>query len=118
MQMALKIRHFLWLDIFAEIRWIDARICWRRTPVGRWHDSLEKVVDLPGLWDEVLELGLNLPKPLSGPAFRLAVSKADPRESQSDSDGSCNPESMRKQMTSNDIIQRVSAKMTVLLNQE
>ncbi|MES2920641.1 MAG: tetratricopeptide repeat protein [Verrucomicrobiota bacterium] len=81
-------------------------------------DSLDKVTDLPGLWNLVLELELALPKPLSGPVYRLAASKADPRESQSDSSGSRNPEAMREQMTSNDIIQAVSAMMTILINQE
>lgn len=86
--------------------------------LGGDSDSLEKVMDLSGLWDAVLELEPTLPKPLSGPVYRLAASKADPHDSQSDSYGARHPESIRKQMTSNEIIKGVSPIVKLLLNQE
>ena len=85
--------------------------------LGAGNNSLDKVINLPGLWDAVLGLELTLPQPLSGPVYRLAASDADPRQNQSDVDGSRIPEAMRKQITSNDIIEGVSRVMQLLLHQ-
>ena len=80
--------------------------------------SLEKVINLPGLWDAVLEMELKLPKPLLGPVYRLAASKVDPSQNQGEADSSRSPEALRKQITSNDVIQGVSRIMQTLLNYE
>ena len=80
--------------------------------------STDKLIGLPDLWDAVFEMELKSSKPLSGPVYRLAASKTPPGQSQGGFYGSRGPETMRRTMTSNDIVQGVGRMMQILLNQE